>query len=679
MIVQTLFAGPRWRSWRVAAAAALSTVTLLAAAGCTSNAVIPAGKGAISQGNGNKFMIVNCLLPAQVKKLGTQLTYLAPRRPVRTSAADCEIRGGEYVAYDRADYATALKVWLPQAKRGDPKAQNYVGQIYEQGLGLPPDYVTAATWYRKAADQGYAPAQINLGHLYEKGLGVTRSPTEAINWYRRASGLKSNKLMFASAVAAAKVSQSELQKLRRQVSQAQEHAERYRRQLTHVRKTLAAKEGQIRKLNADQKDKQQLLDLLKQQSPSAKRDDEVKRLHGELTDYKQQLADSRQQVEQLKQQEHHYDDQVRRSVDAVNAARKASPPQIALIDPPVNATRGIPRAELQPAVRTKQIVGKVNAPAGVQRFTINGRDQALDKFNLFWATVQLTGDVTPVNLSVLDKQRHEVKYDFLIQSPRRTAPAAPPLSTAGLHLGKFHALIIGNDDYKALPRLKTPVNDARSVARLLHDRYGYTTHVLINATRYQILSALNDLRRTLTAQDNLLIYYAGHGEIDSVTQHGYWLPVDAAVDNPATWISNAAISDMIDAMQATHIMVVADSCYSGTLSGEALPQYSPALPVVEQKEWLQTVMGLRARTVLTSGGVEPVLDTGVSGKHSIFAQAFLSALQRNKHLLEGYALYRSVLRAVSDSAAALNTQQTPEYAPIMHAGHEAGEYFFEPV
>ena len=95
---------------------------------------------------------------------------------IKTSAQDCEIRGGEYVSYDRSDYATALKVWLPQAKEGDKVAQTYVGEIYEKGLGVQPDYVLAAEWYRNAAEQGYERAQINLGYLYEKGLGVAKDP-----------------------------------------------------------------------------------------------------------------------------------------------------------------------------------------------------------------------------------------------------------------------------------------------------------------------------------------------------------------------------------------------------------------------------------------------------------------------------------------------------------------------
>ena len=134
------------------------------------------------------LLTVDCLLPPQVRKLGTKATYLTARRPIKASAAVCEIRGGDYAAYDRANYKTALSVWLEQAQAGDPVAQVYVGEIYEKGLGLEPDYSIARQWYIKAAEAGNSRAKINLGNIYEQGLGVPVDKVAALNWYRKASG-----------------------------------------------------------------------------------------------------------------------------------------------------------------------------------------------------------------------------------------------------------------------------------------------------------------------------------------------------------------------------------------------------------------------------------------------------------------------------------------------------------
>ena len=76
-----------------------------------------------------ELMPVDCLLPGTVRKLGGRMTYVTQRRAVKTSGVDCEIRGGEYVLYDRASYQSALAIWQPLAESGDARAQNFVGEI----------------------------------------------------------------------------------------------------------------------------------------------------------------------------------------------------------------------------------------------------------------------------------------------------------------------------------------------------------------------------------------------------------------------------------------------------------------------------------------------------------------------------------------------------------------------
>jgi ankyrin repeat protein len=98
---------------------------------------------------------------------------------------------------------------------------------------------------------------------------------------------------------------------------------------------------------------------------------------------------------------------------------------------------------------------------------------------------------------------------------------------AKLDFGRYTALIIGNNNYEHLPPLKTAQNDAKEVAKILKEKYGFKIKMLLDAKRSDILIELNNLRRDLTNQDNLLIYYAGHGWLDKEADEGYWLPVDA--------------------------------------------------------------------------------------------------------------------------------------------------------
>ncbi len=126
--------------------------------------------------------------------------------------------------------------------------------------------------------------------------------------------------------------------------------------------------------------------------------------------------------------------------------------------------------------------------------------------------------------------------------------------------GRYHALVIGNNDYEQLPKLTTAVGDADAVAKLLEEKYGFRVTKLTNATRRDITGAFNRLRQTLTKKDNLLVYYAGHGVLDEEAAAGYWQPVDARSDDDSNWFSNGRLTGYLRAMSAQHVMVVADSC-----------------------------------------------------------------------------------------------------------------------
>ena len=101
-------------------------------------------------------------------------------------------------AYNKGDYAAALKEWQPLAEQGDANSQYNLGLLYARGQGVPQDYKQALTWYQKAADKGYSLALFNLGTLYEQGLGVEQDGLKALNLYRQAWGLKEDNIIFAS-------------------------------------------------------------------------------------------------------------------------------------------------------------------------------------------------------------------------------------------------------------------------------------------------------------------------------------------------------------------------------------------------------------------------------------------------------------------------------------------------
>jgi hypothetical protein len=138
-----------------------------------------------------------------------------------------------------------------------------------------------------------------------------------------------------------------------------------------------------------------------------------------------------------------------------------------------------------------------------------------------------------------------------------------------------------------------------------------------------------------------------------------------------------AVTDILNVIAAKQIMIVADSCYSAAFTRSALGRFKTGLTEEERVSWLRNMVKKRARTILTSGGLKPVLDSG-GGEHSVFAQAFLEALEANDDVLEGRRLYEQVSARVAYDASNMRFEQVPEYAPIKFAGHEGGEFFLVP-
>jgi peptidoglycan hydrolase-like protein with peptidoglycan-binding domain len=285
-------------------------------------------------------------------------------------------------------------------------------------------------------------------------------------------------------------------------------------------------------------------------------------------------------------------------------------------------------------------------------------------------SIDVLGRLPGEDWYVVARDGKPIGYVVLSQlAPQSTAAVTQsgsltlPTELAALDYGRYHAVVIGNNAYRSLPKLNTATTDAKAVADVLEKDYGYDVTLLTDASEETIVGTFASLRRTLTENDNLLVYYAGHGWFDEEAERGYWLPVDAVADNQSNWISNADVTDMLKAIKAKHVLVVADSCYSGTLTrGLAIGGKSPG--------YYHAILDRRARTVLTSGGLEPVLDAG-GGRHSVFAKAFLETLQGNTGVIDGEGVFQRVRDLVI-----LNAEQVPEYGNIRLAGHDGGDFLF---
>ncbi|HEX7151916.1 MAG TPA: caspase family protein [Thermoanaerobaculia bacterium] len=464
-----------------------------------------------AQPSAEDLVIVDCRLPPKQRRIGGR-TYTIAGKPVRTTVVDCNIRGGEYTVYDRANYATSLKVWLAEAEKGSADAQYYVARLYEGGLGTQPDYRAAAQWYEKAAKAGHSASQFSLGRLYEKGLGVTADSTKAFALYRQASGLGGNYVIVDSAQYAA--------------------LEQAAQELALREQEIEELQQQIRQDEKRRRELQQQLDELKGKAEAQK--NEVARLQKQL---------------------------------------KAPPPS-----------------------------------------------------------------------------------SVVLQAPARSK------------LGRYFALVIGNSRYEQLAPVPTAENDAKAMAALLRNQYGFDVTLLLNANSTQILSSLFKLSQSLAENDNLVVFYAGHGKRDLRNRRGWWLPVDAAKDTAAktNWLPNQDVSDRLALIPARHILVLADASYVGDLTrGAPQPEPQSMMPA-EWAKYVENTQRRRARLALASGAET------AQGR---FTTTLINVLQKQKGVFPASRVHREVVNLLTSDGSV--SSAVPTFAPLPAAFHDGVDFLFE--
>ena len=234
---------------------------------------------------------------------------------------------------------------------------------------------------------------------------------------------------------------------------------------------------------------------------------------------------------------------------------------------------------------------------------------------------------------------------------------------------KYYALVIGNNNYQYLEKLDAAEKDAEVIADVLTNKYGFEVDLLLNADYDTTVNSLFKITNKLKKDDNLLIYYAGHGELDKAENRGYWLPVDASYELRSKWISNQRIVDRIKATKAKHVLLIADSCFSGTLMRSGIT--SEANEAIDEK-YIERLKSKKTRLVITSGGNEPVVDSD-GGNHSLFALKLIDTLKNNNTVINSQMLFENIRRYVVS-----NADQTPERAMVHKTGHDGGDFLFFP-
>ncbi|GHV90483.1 hypothetical protein AGMMS50268_09860 [Spirochaetia bacterium] len=194
-------------------------------------------------------------------------------------------------------------------------------------------------------------------------------------------------------------------------------------------------------------------------------------------------------------------------------------------------------------------------------------------------------------------------------------------------IGKQWAVFIAIDRYKEWKPLSNPVKDAKEIRDILKEQYFIDEVVELYdqaATGENIRKLFGEeLRRKVGNNDSVFVFYAGHGQTDSLTNTGFWIPVDGADNHYAqtNWLSNQQVRKLLSALPAKHVFLISDACFSGDIldiSRGSSPQIN--------SEYYRRAYSRVSRQVMTSGASESVPDS------SEFAQRLKSALRRAEGL-----------------------------------------------
>jgi len=331
------------------------------------------------------------------------------------------------------------------------------------------------------------------------------------------------------------------------------------------------------------------------------------------------------------------------------------PATIQLLKPDFATSRGF-KASVSEALL--EVEGIVRDEDGVQSLWLNETLLDFDGTGYFRAFVPMTEGENNLVFEVIDFADESTGKSFLVDFvPERVVMG-----------GKYYSLIIAINDYQddAILDLDHPINDASALYEVLTQDYTFdqeNSQLLTNPTRSEIIDGLDDLSRKVTDQDNVLIFYAGHGYWDETAEIGYWLPSDSRKGRKSAWFRNSTLRDYIKEIDSKNTLLIADACFGGAIFKSRSAFMSDAsIAISAQYE-------TKSRKAMTSGTLSEVPDK------SVFMKYMLKRLSANQEkYLATQNLFVSFKDAVINNAILKNN--IPQYGSVQNAGDEGGDFIF---
>ncbi|MEO9474424.1 MAG: caspase family protein [Cyclobacteriaceae bacterium] len=306
------------------------------------------------------------------------------------------------------------------------------------------------------------------------------------------------------------------------------------------------------------------------------------------------------------------------------------------------------------------IEGRVSDPDGIKTVMLNGQNLFLTETGSFSVTLPLVEGPNEISFIVTDNEDEVTRKVFAVET------AAPVVATSTITTdGDFYALLIGVNDYQdpEIASLDKPIADARRLGDVLEQYYTFAPEnitYLENPTRSQIVDALDRLRKTIGEEDNLLLFYAGHGYWDKDTETGYWIPSNGRKTSTADWFRNTTLTDQLRTIKSKHTLLIADACFSGSIFK------SRSVFISDEAVAIKKLYELPSRKAMTSGTLTEVPD------RSEFLKYLTKRLETNSEkYLPSAELFSSFRRAVIN-----NSDVIPQYGTMQKVGDEGGDFIF---
>ncbi len=317
--------------------------------------------------------------------------------------------------------------------------------------------------------------------------------------------------------------------------------------------------------------------------------------------------------------------------------------------------------------QTVTISGNIIESSKLKEVSVNGEMITVGDNKTFSHTLTLRPGENAFSLRAIDEYNNTSTETFIISREEhivRSEAVATSTDTELSVKGKFYAIIIANNEYKdpEIASLNEPINDATRLYNTITTKYTFDAEnvtMLRNASYVQIIDAFDILSNKLTAEDNLIVFYAGHGWWDESKNLGYWLPTDAKKSSTAYWIPNSRISDYMATIPAKHTLLIADACFSGS-KFKTRTAFSDAQPAINK------LYSMPSKKAMTSGNLKVVPDK------SVFLHYLVKRLDENADkYVSSDVLFTSFRIAVMN-----NSNTEPQYGTMQNTGDEGGEFIF---